>query len=368
MDWWYDRAVVRTYLGRFALAIDDATQALALDAQYPEALVARGRGYAGIGRLAEAMTDYNRAAELAPAMADIFVERGLISWNMGDYEHSLADANTLIELEPNRTRGYQRRAQTYLKLEQWDQALADLDRCDAIDPTDFATPTIRGGVYYSSARYAQAAQAFAEGQGRRPDDYGNYSFHAICRIRLGQTQAALAPLSEWISLANNKDLGLMRRGMLYEMLGEYELAIADFDRASTSVRLGIYPNLWSGICLMLTGDTHAATIRFDACSKLVPSGSWEASLLNTVQSVIEPDDLIAQAHTDAQRTEAHYYVGVAALLRGDTQSAAKAFTECAATENIDILETDFALLRQRALQAALPRGPQALQHPLPRSP
>lgn len=349
IDWWYNRAVARTYAGRFADAIEDASHAIALDARYTEAFVARGRGHAGVGSLAEALADYDRAVSLDPSMADIYVERGLIYWNMGDFERSLADANRLIKLEPRRTRGYQRRAQTFIKLERWDEALADLDACDAIDPRDFATPTIRGGVYYFSGRYAQAAQAFAAGQLLRPNDYGNYSLHAVSRLRLAEYHAALAPLTEWIALANNKDIGRMRRGMVYEALGDSSLALADYAAAAGSARLGIYPGLWSGIRLSLDGDRAAAGEYFEACAAAAQPASWEASLLAVVRGESDPGLLLEAAGSDARRIEANYYIGIAGLISGNVEDARAAFGAASEPQDSNILECDFALVRLREL-------------------
>jgi serine/threonine protein kinase/lipoprotein NlpI len=350
VDWWYNRAVARTYTGRFAGAIDDAARAIALDAQYPEALVVRGRAYAGVGRVNDALADYNRAATLDPSMADIYVERGLIFWNMGDYERSLADANTLIQLDPRRTHGHQRRAQTYLKLGRWSDALADLDACDAIDPNDFATPTIRGGVYFFSGRYAQAAQAFAAGEALRPNDFGNYSFHALSMIRLGEHHAALETLTRWITLANNADMGRMRRGMVYESLGESSAALRDYADADSGNRLGVYPKLWSGILLALEGERARADALFEACAASAPEGSWERGLLDTVRGRTPPGALIQAAGNDAQRVEAHYYAGVAFLLGGDTDRAIAAFEAALSPLDSEVFESDFAGLRLGALR------------------
>lgn len=350
VDWWYDRAVVRTYSRRFGGAIDDASHAISLDPGYPEAFVARGRGYAGLGQIQNALADYDRAASIAPEMPDIYAERGLIYWNMGDYERSLADANMLVTLDPQRTRSYQRRAQTSLKLERWDEALADLDRCDELDPTDFATPTIRGGVYFFSGRYEEAAESFAIGQARRPEDFGNYSFHALSRIRLGQFLTALTPLTEWVALANNRDYGYMRRGMVYEALGEVELALRDYDAAHALGTVGAYPGLWAGICLAVSGDTEAAERRFADCEALCGEGSWEAKLLAVVRGRLDPDEFVSGAAHEAQLVEAHYYAGVAYMLGGERERAIECFELASASGTADVFECDFALVRLRLLR------------------
>ncbi len=345
IDWWYDRAVVRSYSGRLASAVEDATRAIELDPGYAYAFVARGKARGGLGDHAGALADFNQAAELDPTNADIYVERGLIHWLAGRYDQSLADANMLIELDPGVTRGYQRRAQTYLKLERWDDALADLDRCDELNPSDFATPTIRGGVLMNAERYLEAASAFEIGEQRRPAAYGNYHYHAMCMIRAGRPHAAIAPLTSWIALADNADMGRMRRGMVYEISGEPRLALTDYAAAAQGGRLGGYAELWAGIMLALQGDKDDAE-RWYTMSESASGGSpWILAVLSTIRGESTPDALQTLARTPGQRTEALYYSGIACLLNGDTDTAVQNMGRCAESGSIDTFETDFARLR-----------------------
>lgn len=339
VDWWYDRAAARTYSGNLAGAVDDATRAIELNPDYAFAYVARGRAYAGLARPAEATADYDRAAALDPGNADVYAERGLLRWQAGRYDQSLADANRLIELDPAHTRGYQRRAQTYLRLGRYGDALADLDTCDRIDPDDYATPTVRGGVLLEAGRPTEAAAAFEAGERLRPELYGNYHLQAVALIRAGRPAAALAPLTSWIALADNKDLARMRRGMVYEALGQPDLALADYRAAETSGTLGCYPSLWAGIAHALGGQRAEADACWSRCD--APPGSWGAALLGAVRGV--PPDLAGA--TSAQRVEAAYYLGVGAMLAGDPPAAREFFRTCAAAGLPDTFEVDFARLR-----------------------
>lgn len=352
VHWWYDRAVAFSYLRRFEEAIDDATRAIEIDPAYAFSYVARGRSLAGLGRAAEALADYDLAAELDDSNPDVFSERGLLHWMAGRYDLSLADANRVIALEPDATRGYQRRAQTYLKLEQWDDALADLERCERLDPDDFATQTVRGGVLFNAGRYQEAAVAFRRGQELRPDFFGNYHFHALSLMRAGRCEAAIAPLTSWIALAANGELALMRRGMVYESLGQYDLALADYAAAAErNSALAPYPALWTAIALALDGDAEAADRWFDRCEPVwPPAKAFPHGMLRMIRGQRPPASLLLEADTAAQKAEGRYYAGVALLLAGDTDGALEMFDLCAAEGPVDTYETDFARLRARMVR------------------
>ncbi|GAB5495670.1 MAG: hypothetical protein Phyf2KO_07500 [Phycisphaerales bacterium] len=353
VDWWYDRAVARTYIGQFAGAVEDARQAISLDPAYEDAYVALGRGLAGLGDANQALESYDRAAELNPNKPDVYMERGVLHWFAGRYDKSLADANKLIEIIPNQTSGYQRRAQTYLKLEQWDKALADLDVCDQIDTDDIATPTIRGGVLYYAGRYDEAAVAFAKGQQVSPNTYGNYNFHVLCMIRTGQYSAGIAPATNWITLANNSDLGLLRRGMVYEALGQHDLALLDYSSAMESDRLGCYPYFWTACHHLVEGDATLAASVLEQCEGQARSQRWSGLVLAALLGEVDPDHLVREAGSAMQLAEAHYYAGVVCQSSGDFEKALDHYEASIATDSGDTFELDLAWIRRDLLAASI---------------
>lgn len=352
IDWWYDRAVARSYLGRFTETIEDAKQAIELDANYVDAYVVLGRGYAGLGQHEPALQNYDKAVELNPNKPDVYMERGLLHWFAGRYDKSLADANRLIELVPNQTVGYQRRAQTYLKLQQWDKALADLDVCDTINTNDIATPTIRGGVLYYAGRYNEAAEAFAMGERISPNTYGNYNFHALCMIYTKQYSAAIAPVTNWVILANNKDMGHMRRGMIYEALGQQVLALQDYLAAAQSPRLGAYPHIWSAVLHMINGDSELTEYHLAQCQSDAESSEWMATIVAALQGEISTEQLIIAASSASQIAEAHYYAGAIEQSRGNFERARELYTLCTRSDSHDTYERDFAAIRLDLLSSA----------------
>lgn len=63
-----------------------------------------------------------------------------------------------------------------------------------------------------------------------------------------------------------------------------------------------------------------------------------------------PQDLLAAAVTDDERAEAHYYIARKALLKGQLDSAKKAFVRCVGLDPNEVMETDFACACLRQLE------------------
>ncbi len=352
-DWWYDRAVAYSYLGEHDRSVADADRCIALDPSYASAYVVRARSYTALNEPGRAMDDFSTAAGLAPGMADIYVERGFLYWLAGRYDDSLRDANTLIGLEPRRVRGYQRRAQTYLRLGRFDEAIADLDHCLTFAGDDETVHRLRGGVLFFAGRYEEAVGSFSRSIGMLPTFHGSYEYRALALVRLGRYQQALADLTSWITVAGEAALGRMRRGMVYEFLGEHELALADYAAAAADPQVGQYPQLWTAILLLLNDDPRAPAA-IAACRAEAPPGSWIETVAGVLSGDLSPETLLSEAVTPAARTEALYYLGIRSMIDNDPEAALTFFLQCGdSTHAPDIHETDFARLRALGLETPL---------------
>ena len=352
VHWWYDRAVVRTYMSDWAGAIEDSDVAIEIDPEYAFAYVTRALGHIGLADGDAALADLNKANELDPTNPDVYSERGHLFWLARRYDESLADANALIALEPDELRGYQRRAQTYLKLERWDDALADLDRCDEIDSDEESTHRIRGGVYFYAGRYDDAADSFADAQPYKPSYYGNYEYRALSLIRSGRYHEALAVITSWMSLADNADFAQMRRGMVYETMGQTDLALADYRDAQRFDRLGDYPEIWAAITAALGGDETALIELYESRPSLDPAASWTDSVIAVLAGRMAPEDALSSVRTPSREIEWSYYAGVRRLLDGDRAGALELFDRAAAIDIETIHETDMARVRAAAIRGA----------------
>lgn len=347
-DWWYNRAVAYSYIGEYESTIADANRTLELNPQYAGAYMVRARAYTATNRANEALNDFSKAIEIDPNNGDIYVERGQLFWLAGMYDESLQDANTLIELEPTQLRGYQRRASTYLMLEKWDEALADLDTCESMWPNQETVHRLRGGVLFHAQRYEEAVESFSHSIGLLPTLYASYEYRAMALLRLGRHQEAIADLTNWISLDQNTHYALMRRGMVYEIMGEHSLAITDYANAGEYAEIGQYPELWSALLKLLQGDPSGPQILKSAHIN-AQSDPWMTSIIELFENQFSPSDLLAQADSESQTTEAQYYIGVYHQLNGDLDQAKSFYLKSANSRSLSVHEIDFAAARASML-------------------
>ncbi len=351
VDWWYDRAVAHSYLGLHAETVSDATEAIRLDPDYSFAYTARARGLVGLNQPAAALADFNRAAELNPSIADVFVERGLLYWSAGRFAESLADAQRVIELEPDQARGYQRRAQSYFKMGRFDEAMADLDTAELVLPNHESNARLRGGFNYFAKRYDEAIAAFSRGIELEPGIHINYQYRARCYVALGRFQEALSDLTYWTTLPDLPEIAHLRRGIIYERLGETRLALADYARAAAAnPAVADYARLWSHILVRATDhDTDA-----DLILAKVPAEGWCGEIAALLRGDATPEHLITRASSPGQRLEALYYAGVRYALDGREEDARAVLTECVSQDNAEVLETDLAMVWLARLSSADP--------------
>ncbi|MFN8372602.1 MAG: tetratricopeptide repeat protein [Anaerolineae bacterium] len=90
----------------FELAIDEFTQALALDPDNDYALYYRGRSYAIMDRFAEAAADYDRLVELRPDFEYAYWGRALAYAQLGNMEQARADAEQAQTLSPEHVNNF----------------------------------------------------------------------------------------------------------------------------------------------------------------------------------------------------------------------------------------------------------------------
>lgn len=83
---------------RYAMALEQFQQVLALDSNYAPAHYGVGRVYAMQGRYGEAKQELVRAAQLAPGYADVFSMLSFVDEAMGDKRGAVASLEKAIEL------------------------------------------------------------------------------------------------------------------------------------------------------------------------------------------------------------------------------------------------------------------------------
>ena len=351
---WHNRGLAKYKLGRHKEALADATKAVGLAPNFAWAYAGRARAHAGLGQLDLALADIARSIELEPDDIEIYLDRGKMYFESGRVEEALADMTRVIQLKPQDPRGYSNRAVDYITLKQYDRAIEDLTQCIALDPHNARAYRNRGHTRTLNHEYEAAVADYSEAIELQPGVPGDLRSRANLLIHLARYEDAIADLSALIELRPDSGARLLARGMVYELVGAFRLALADYDRASTmDGPVGHYAMLWKYILLRSGDHDEQAPKHPGSPNSAETKHGWTYRLFTLFTGQITGDQLLVAAATDDERAEAHYYIGVDSLLDGKTDDAIESLRKCVALNRPAIIESNFARARLRQLETPL---------------
>ena len=221
-DAYFVRAHAQMDVGRSEMAVDDFS--LVLDSDPPlyvkvMAYVHRSQAHRNIGNLAWAIDDATKAMELAQELSDSFGdEPRLVTWHGFDADAIEATAFT------NRGLAYDRQGRPDISVNEYTQALdQDSDYIEAY--------VNRSNAYRSTGQYekamADADKAIESGQHLAVA----YNARALANLGLGNEGQALSDATEAIRQDGTYALAYSNRAYIHTGQGRYDLAISDATRA-----------------------------------------------------------------------------------------------------------------------------------------
>jgi tetratricopeptide (TPR) repeat protein len=148
------RAIIYVQQARYPEAIDDYTQAIALNPQLVEAYYNRGAAYLAIGSDQNAFDDYTQVIALRPEWEEPYFYRGEVQMFLGDIEGAIEDYTQTITIQPNFLDAYVNRGIALNQLGRYAEAIPDFDYVLNIFDGDSESFFQRGLAY---ANLAQAS-------------------------------------------------------------------------------------------------------------------------------------------------------------------------------------------------------------------
>ncbi|HND88685.1 MAG TPA: tetratricopeptide repeat protein, partial [Saprospiraceae bacterium] len=145
----WNRGQYRRKLGKYDIALQDYSQAIAIEGNKPELYNSRGKTYFDMGTggkypkesrdlIQKAITDYDKGLSLpnipTKAKAETLINRGAAYGALGDFEKTVSDINEGLALDSLNKNGYFNRSIAYYTLRQYDKALQDYDHYLRFDP------------------------------------------------------------------------------------------------------------------------------------------------------------------------------------------------------------------------------------------
>jgi tetratricopeptide (TPR) repeat protein len=263
---------------------------------------------AGHGALEEAMTAYaKRNYDLAIARLNLILPPNPGASITAKWFHFFDGSYTQHGFTPaalsdrrDLANAFYYRALSYEKKDELDNAIADFSTALSLEPDSTTCLRDRGFAYYQKSAYVPALEDFADVIRRNPDDALAYCYRAETLNAEHQRDAALEAVNTALRLDSKLGEGYFTRGWIYYARKEYDLALADFEKANW-----IEPNHWSTLeakarTLAAKGNYQTAAHEFRAVAQRFrksaePRNAWawflatcpEQSVRNGAEAVIQ---------------------------------------------------------------------------------
>ncbi|MEW2413925.1 tetratricopeptide repeat protein [Streptomyces sp. NPDC046866] len=273
----YGRGRTHELTERFEEAVADYTRALELDPEYVWSLVCRGYCHHNLGRHEEALADYDRAIELAPDDFGAFVQRGALHRSTGRFDEALADFDRALEIEPDSAWALASRGWVLTSTGRYEEALTTLDRAIEADP-DYAWARVaRGECHRLCERYEEARADYTRALELEPDDSSALASRGDVFRLTGRYEEALADLTRAVELTADYGWALAHRGETYRLMRLFDQALADFDRAIELTPGYRWALRHRGLTHEVLGQYGEARADYTRAIELGPDDAWALS-------------------------------------------------------------------------------------------
>lgn len=354
----------------------------------------------GAGDATGALLAYREAFGRFPQLVNIFTGLGFVRNETGDYYSAIRDFTVAIDLLPVAYLAYSGRAEAKIGLDDYAGAIDDFsvqiraEHAASLDRVHLK----RGQAQLALGEVAAANDDFAAAIRLSPEFAAPYFFQSYALKYLGRTDEALERLNQAIALAPDFAPAYSARSWTHQELGRSDQALADADKA-----VSLQPEVpdfvlnramlndlldrpdaaradYAG-AIRLAEDKESNVVWFyakyhlDLLARRLDGRADDAYLADLLDwpdcwqkriglfltGRINAESLLkdaAQAKRRPERTnqvcEAHYFIGMMALIAGDLATARRELEACVATNDLQTVEFSMARAQLRRLAAPAP--------------
>jgi tetratricopeptide (TPR) repeat protein len=232
------RSNVRMAVDQYALAADDATKSIELDANDFYSHQCRGRARNQLCQFTAARHDLREAIRLEPTNAFSYIYIGIATMMQSEYANAIKHFDKVIELGQSTQFAYSERGYCHFKLHHYDQALVDLSESTRIDSEHFhplffraALHTQRNQPQLATADWHAALAQIEHAIKREPTCSNTYTSRGVVMNGLQRYDEALSDLITAIHHNASDCEAHLHRGIAHIHLKNYSRALQDLDVA-----------------------------------------------------------------------------------------------------------------------------------------
>ena len=248
---------------------------------------------------------------------------------------------------------------THLQQGEFDRAIRDFDRAIALEPGLVVAWKNRGLAHKNKGDFERALADYDQAILLSPSDARLYNDRGIAYTGMNDLTRAVQDFDRAIALKSDHALAIKNRGRTHFYLGNFAQAAADLQRGLSLDSTNTYVVIWLHLARQRLKQDDAAD--FVAHLALADSVHWPAPVARYFLGMLSADSLRALAvDTDSQaqkdqRCAVAFYLGEAALLRGQRDEAVPLFEETRASCPKDWTEYKGAQAELQRLNTAATR-------------
>lgn len=238
---WFEKGLHHTIGREDDKAIEEYTQAIALNPDYAEAYTYRGAAYYNRGTFSSdpgqyelAVKDFRKVVAMKPGTYSAYLAQGAIYVHQNEYEKGIEEINKAIALNPHEGMTYVVRGFIYMQEKSKDpeKAIADASKAIDIGGLSSAMAYSNRGVtlLFEKKQYDRAIDDLSRAIDLTPRNAPAYATRGIALAFKNQFNQALEDISRSIELNPKIPITYNIRGLIYAQMGNPR-AIADFQKA-----------------------------------------------------------------------------------------------------------------------------------------
>lgn len=237
---WFEKGLRHTVSNEEESAIEEYTQAIALNPDYAEAYNNRGIAYYNRGlssgdqsQFERAVKDFRKVIALKPGSYSAHFAQGAIYVYQEKYDRALGELNKAIALDPDEGVAYVGRGFVYMQEKSKDLAKAVEDFSKVIargGPWSAMAHVNRGAILVGGKQYDRAIDDYSKAIELGPRNAQAYLGRGVALALKNLFSRAVEDLNRAIELNPKLPTAYNIRGMVYAQIGNPR-AIADFQKA-----------------------------------------------------------------------------------------------------------------------------------------
>ncbi|MEA5556641.1 tetratricopeptide repeat protein [Nodularia spumigena] len=226
----YQEGLKKYQAGNYQAAVENFTQAIALDSENYSAYNKRGNAFYQLGDYQQAKADTTKAIELNPQNANAYYDRGFALYELGKYKEAISDYTKAIELNSGNAYAYYGRGLALVQMQENRDANEDFSTAIRLQPNYIEAYLQRGILRRRLKIYRTANQDFDAIIKINPDDARPYYQKGLIQASNNQKYAAIKEYTQAINRNPNYAVAYLRRGNMHSELGYKLEATEDYNR------------------------------------------------------------------------------------------------------------------------------------------